>query len=310
MASHFFWLGLGLGLGWIGRQLWFFRSAQRVPPASPLSAPDAVSQLQNQLQQTELAYYTAVELSQFKGNFLARTSHELRSPMNGIIGMHQLILENLTDGPEEERAFIAQANISALKMVQLLDTVIDAAKVAQGSVSLHQQPVELAWVVEEVQRLTQLQIQNRNLKLTLTPPPEDHYVWADPARLRQVWVSLVDAAIAQMSDGSLMLTVMVAPDSEQIEFQLTMPVPTSLWLQDSTHPPTWIDQQMVQTLPKAEIVRLAQQPFPEPGFAFAIARSLMSSMQGTLEVVTSANQSEITQIHGTIPRMLPDASID
>lgn len=310
ISSNFFWLGLGLGLGWLGRHLWQARSPQPQPAASPPSAADTLSQLQLQLQQTEWAYYTALELSQFKGNFLARTSHELRSPMNGIIGMHQLILEDLTDSPAEERAFIAQANASALKMVHLLDGVIDAAKVSQGTVSLHRQPVELGRVLQEVQRLTQLLVQNRNLKLHLTLPSEDHYVWADPARLRQVWASLIDAAIAQMPDGALTLAVLADPAAAQTVIQLTMPVAAAPWLQDETQPPTWIDHQTVQTLTKAEIVRLAEQPFPTPGFALAVARSLMTSMQGTLAVVTHAAQPEITQIRGTIPRVLPDASVD
>jgi signal transduction histidine kinase len=86
----------------------------------------------------------AKEMSQFKAGFLARTSHELRSPLSSLIGLHQLILADLCDSPEEAREFVAQANASALKMVKLLDEVIAVSKTEHGTNRL-----ELRSVVDE-----------------------------------------------------------------------------------------------------------------------------------------------------------------
>lgn len=302
--------GLGVGVGWLVHHFWWSRSQRQQPSASTESNDQAgeLVVLRKQLQQTELAYYMAVEMSQLKGNFLARTAHELRSPMNGIIGMHQLILENLTDSPQEEREFIAQANASALRMVQVLDEVIDAAKVAQGTTQLQLQPVALVRVLQEVQRLTHLQAQNRNLRLTVQFPEDDRYVIADPLRLRQVLVSLVDAAIAQLHEGEITLTVV--PGAEADVIQLESPVAAETWSLDLTQPPTRIDDDAVRILDKQEILQVANRAFPEPGFVFAVARSLMVSMQGDLELVTVADQPGITQIRGTIPGVGEEASVD
>jgi len=306
------WLGVGVGLGWIASQLWQQRSRRNELATSPIAAieTDELPRLREQLRQTELAYYMAVEMSQFKGSFLARTSHELRSPMNGIIGMHQLILADLSDSPEEEREFIAQANESALKMVRVLDEVIDAAKVAQGTVHLQLQPIELGNLLQEVQRLTHLHAQNRNLRLTVTPPDTERYILADPPRLRQVLVSLIDAAIAQMHEGEIALKVLLSSDLEPEIIQLEVPVPGEKWLLDCTQLPTQIHNGVVQALDKAEIMKLASRTFPEPGFVFAVARSLMESMHGKLEVVATVDQAGITQIRCSIPRVPVEASVD
>ncbi|MEQ8958292.1 MAG: histidine kinase dimerization/phospho-acceptor domain-containing protein, partial [Coleofasciculus sp. C2-GNP5-27] len=78
---------------------------------------DQLESLKQELEQTRLAYQMAHEMSLYKGGFLARTSHELRSPLSSLMGMHQLILSDLCDSPEEAKEFVAQAHTSAQKMV-------------------------------------------------------------------------------------------------------------------------------------------------------------------------------------------------
>src|SRR4028118_383672 len=125
--SDFIYLGMGLGLGVGSSWIWRLRqkSSQQpepestVPPTPPEIHLEKFDALCEQLKQTQLAYQMAHEMSQFKSGFLARTSHELRSPLSSVIGLHQLILSDLCDSPEEEREFVAQANASALKLVKL-----------------------------------------------------------------------------------------------------------------------------------------------------------------------------------------------
>ena len=321
-AISILWLGLGLGVGWVAGQ-WLHRrpapsarlnpgfAASPTAPVSPEPPPpdDQTAALRQQLHQTELAYYMAIQLCQLKGGFLARTSHELRSPLNGVIGMNQLILAELTDSPEEEREFIAQANEAALKMVRVLDDVIDVAKLEQGSQQLAIQPVQVLNLFQGVQSLTHLQAQNRNLPLTIADPHPDWYVVADPKRLRQVLVMLLDTAIAHTDEGSLSLTVQWSPDAETCQIVVSVPVAATLWSEENLPSPgKWRDPQGF-ALDKTAIVRLANQPFPHPGFTFAIARSLMQSMDGDIHLTVVASAPHATHIHCTIPRIQPDTSI-
>ncbi|HBE52947.1 MAG TPA: sensor histidine kinase, partial [Cyanobacteria bacterium UBA11369] len=92
-----------------------------------------ISALKEELLRTQLAYRMATEMCQFKAGFLARVSHELRSPINSLIGLQQLILSDLCEDPAEEREFVAQANASALRMVALLDAILNVARTEYGT---------------------------------------------------------------------------------------------------------------------------------------------------------------------------------
>ncbi|NJL83245.1 MAG: hypothetical protein HC890_10340 [Chloroflexaceae bacterium] len=93
---------------------------------------DETQALRQQLQQWQLALYRAVQMSQFKAGFLARTAHELRSPLASLMGLHQLVLHDLCENREEEREFIAQAHSAAQKLMNLLDEVVRSPKPTMG----------------------------------------------------------------------------------------------------------------------------------------------------------------------------------
>jgi len=303
-----FWFCLGAIGTAIGHWVWRrSRLANSKAQVRTQVIEQEIERLTEQLHQTELAYYLATEASQLKGGFLARTSHELRSPLNGMIGMHQLILADLTDGPEEEREFVAQANASALKLVKLLDDVIDVARVEHGTSKLEMQPVQLAKLLEEVHRLTYLQAKNRNLQLQVAAVPADLYLQTDPQRLRQVFVSLIDSAIAHTDEGSVMLDVQSVTQGN-CTIQIQTPLLPEVWLNDRGQPLQTHDK--VAALDKATVLAEANRPFPTPSFAYAVGRSLLQAMQGRLEVITRGDVPNSAQIYCVIPVVTQEASID
>lgn len=297
-------LGLGLGIGW------FWRTDQTGQTgASQATQHDTFRSIADQLKQTELAYRMASEMSQFKGGFLARTSHELRSPLNGLIGMHQLILTDLCDSPEEERDFIAQANESALKMVSILDSLIEVSKVEHGSIPLEIQPIQLAQLLEEVHTLTHLQAKNRNLRLHVSLPDPDIYIQADPRRLRQVLVKLIDAAIAELPEGEIWVSAQPVPEAGVAHI--------------------WVEDDRPAITPKGELLRTAwsepidrlqtapepQAPVPSPGLNLLVSQTLLALMQGRLEQqlgtategATSSESAHRTRIQCSLPLLVPES---
>jgi signal transduction histidine kinase len=294
------WLLIGIGLGAVISRWWQRRSVapRQKPQPQPKhqnAQPADVQALQSQLQQTQLAYQMATEISQFKAGFLARISHELRSPLNGMIGMHQLILSDLCDSREEEREFIEQANQSTLKMVKLLDEIIDVSKAEHGTSQLDIQPVQLATLLQEVQTQTHLQAKNRNLHLQVFLPDPDLYVLADPRRLRQVLVSLTTAAIADMQEGSI--TVSVHPDVESGAVHI--------WIEDQRSPTVWQDAIALLQTPPAQ-----QFTFPSPGLNLLANQTLLELMQGRLELLAIASEpltpTSFNRLQCSIPLVIPD----
>ncbi len=257
----------GLGIGFIGG--WLARKAPK---------PN---------QSLELTYRSLLEQAQFKAGFLARTSHELRSPLNGMIGAHQLILADLCESPEEEREFIAQANESALKLVKLLDEVIYVSKVEYGTGKLALQSVSVSDVFDNVFSLTHLLAENRSLRFQIVLPEPDLDMVVDRKSIEQVLTSLISSAIATMQEGTLKLSAQADPNFIYLDLEDERPI--EVWREA-------IDLLQVEAPPDLEP--------PSLGFSLLLNQSLMELMNGRLEFVKMPIGSDetVTQIRCTLPR--------
>ena len=143
----------------------------------------------------QLAYQRLLALERFKSGFLARTSHELRSPVNTIVSLHQLILEDLCEGPEEEKEFIGQSKEAALKMLALFDQITAVSKLDIGREPPKLEAVDLSFLLPEVEMLTTLQAANQNVRYTVDSPTDELEVNSDPKWLKNILVSLIQDAI-------------------------------------------------------------------------------------------------------------------
>ena len=144
----------------------------------------------------QLAYDRLQGQYHFLAGFLGTASHELRAPINQILSLHQLILEDLCESPAEEREFIAQANQAITRVLQNLDLLIRLSKLEVGALQPQRQPVSLPDLLAEVEQLTTMKCTNRHCCLQVSPTPEPATVYSDPQWLRQVLVLLVDGALA------------------------------------------------------------------------------------------------------------------
>jgi len=237
-----------------------------------------------------LAYRMATEMAQYKAGFLARASHEVRSPLNGVIGLQQLILSDLCDSPEEEREFVKQSNQSALKMLALLDEVIAISKAEHGTSKLEIQPLQLLEVLEVVQQMTQMPAQNRNLRLQIDRPDPSIYVLADPRCLKQLLVSLVGTAIAQMNDGSIHLSTHLDLATKQVHLWLEDTRPIEAW-----HEPVHLLSQPDPTLSftTSLVSKAAAKSYQaadrlSPGLSLLASQALLDLMGGQLKLLTVA----------------------
>jgi len=175
-----------------------------------------------------LAYGWALEQAQFQGGFLARTSHELRSPINRIISLHQMILEGLCDSPDEEQQFLQQAQTATQEVLVLLDHLTAISKLQIAAIAPTLQPVCLQQLFREVQQLSQLQVANRNCRLNLDLPPAEVYGLSDPIWLRHALVMLIEVAVANDS-RQLTLRMVSDPTAQPLVLQFDDDCPTNQW---------------------------------------------------------------------------------
>jgi len=294
------WIYLGIGLA-IGRWIWYSKPRSDDRPAQAPALPTEPLKSSRD-QQRELAYQMAIEMSQFKGGFLSRTSHELRSPLNGIIGVHQLILADLCENTAEEREFITQAHESALKMVQILDEVIGVARVEQGTDTLELQPVQLAEMLSQVKTLTHLKAENRNLWMTIQIPEPEIYVLADPKWFRQVLLNLVNGAIDTMQQGKITLSVL-SVDSDYACVVLEGERPAEFWQEpiDLLNSVTIVDESL-----KPDSFKPKER---SSEFNLLLSQTLMEVMNGRLErlAIPANSEGTLSRIQCSIPLVILEA---
>ena len=161
----------------------------------------------------QLAYQQLLTLERFKSGFLARTSHELRSPINTIVSLHQLILEDLCESPQEEKAFIEQSKQAALKMLALFDRIAAVSKLDVGREPPKLKPVDLSFLIPEVEMLTALQAANQNVRYTVESPADELEITTDRRWLKNTLASLIQDSIAHTKT----LRLLVEPSEESID---------------------------------------------------------------------------------------------
>ncbi|WP_017304408.1 sensor histidine kinase [Spirulina subsalsa] len=259
---------------------------------------DEIATLKAELEQAKLAYLRAAQMSQFKAGFLARTSHELRSPLNSLIGLHQLILSDLCEDPEEEREFIQQGYQAALKLLKLIDQIVDISKTEYGAIPLVLESHPISKIFSEIERLTHLQAANRSYPLTLKVPDPDFALQVDLRRVVQVLMSLVDTAIAHMGEGSLELVAQQDVSGEQGTITLTIYSPRTLWTEAVD-----LLQQSPETTPDA-VTNFLQRAIPSPGMNLLLSVGLLETMNGHLKVVATPKPEDsnpYTQVCCVLP---------
>lgn len=284
----------------------------------PDKPTDKPTDLAAQLQESQLACRLAQEMARFQAGFLGRVAHELRSPLNRILGIHQIILADLCDSPEEEREFLRQSQAAAQTLLQLLSRVSDLSKLAYGTEKLNIQPLQVQAILQNLADRTSLQFANRNLRLQVAEVDPAWYILADPIVLLQVLVNLVETPIAHLTQGTLTLTTAItnppnpASDSSQITITIAGPFTTTSWADPigEAIPAEIAPQSIFNPDDKSPAPNLHQPPphlWPSLGLSLTINQTLLGLMGGHLDI---AETETSTRFVCALPLCPPEDDLD
>lgn len=157
--------------------------------------------------------------NQAKSDFLSSMSHELRTPMNAILGFGQLLQydETLSDTQKEDVQEILKAG---RHLLDLINEILDLAKIESGRVSLSIEPVRIAPIIEECLSMVSTQANKRRISLR-NQTHDDFSVQADQTRLKQVLINLISNAIKYNCEGGLVSVETQPKGSEYLSIQIS-----------------------------------------------------------------------------------------
>ena len=136
-----------------------------------------------------------------KSQFLSNMSHELRSPLNAILGFAQLMESDIPPPSSVQQESIDQILQAGWHLLKLINEILDLAKIESGQLSLSPEPLSVAEVMLECQAMLESQAQLRGITMTFPPSDLPYYVHADRTRVKQVIINLLSNAIKYNRDG-------------------------------------------------------------------------------------------------------------
>lgn len=157
-----------------------------------------------------------------KSRFLATVSHEFRTPLNGILGMADLLTDT---GPDAEQAtYVAALRTSGEALLALVDDILDFAKVEAGKLELFEEPYDPVQLVETVAELMAPRAQAKGIELAAHIAPDlPARLVGDRDRLRQILLNLVGNAVKFTEAGGVGLSLAQVDDRLEITVADTGP---------------------------------------------------------------------------------------
>src|ERR1700726_3287096 len=164
--------------------------------------------LQENNAELERAKAAAEKANLAKSNFLSSMSHELRSPLNAILGFAQLINSDSPAPTPAQTASIDQILHAGWYLLELINEILDLAQIESGRLALSLEPTSLAEVLLECQAMIEPQGQKRGIQMTFPRFELPCYVGADRTRLKQVLINLLSNSIKyNQANGTVIVDV-------------------------------------------------------------------------------------------------------
>lgn len=147
------------------------------------------------------AYQAVESANQAKSNFLSNMSHDIRTPMNAIMGMTSIASMNI-DNPERVKDCLNKITISSRHLLGLINEVLDMSKIESGTVSLTEEEFNLSEMIDNILTmfLPQLRAKDQHLKVNLSNITHEEVI-GDTMRLQQVFVNILGNAIKFTPEG-------------------------------------------------------------------------------------------------------------
>ncbi len=174
---------------------------------------EAVSQLQEEVRLRRVAETrlrssrdTAVELSELKTQFLARMSHEMRTPLNAVIGLTGVLLDSEMSDEQAEK--LQTVRSSGKMLLRIINDILDLSKIDANKLELEYSPVHIESILEQSISLVMLDAARKNMNFKFDNYLGSHdRIVVDGGRIQQLVLNLLSNAVKYSNEGQITLVV-------------------------------------------------------------------------------------------------------
>ena len=266
------WSALGLLLAWVVADAARRRLAHR-----------------RRLRAAEHERRLALQASEAKSRFLATLGHEVRTPMTGVLGMTELLLDHPLDPGQRERAQSIRG--AGEHLLRLLDDALDLARIEAGKLELEQAPFVVRELVAAVAGLVEPLARRRGLAFNcIVADDVPVALLGDAMRIRQVLLNLLGNAVKFTARGSVGLQVALAADGGV------------RWAVEDTGPglqPSQVER-LFRRFEQADGARTATR-YGGSGLGLAICQELAAAMGGSISVDSEPGSGSRFEVHLPLP---------
>ena len=243
-----------------------------------------ISEYKNMIDQKEEALLKAQQANQAKSIFLNNMSHDIRTPMNGIMGYTTLAEENISN-TAEVKIYLEKIKLVSKHLLSLINDVLDMSRIESGRIELDPQPTNLISLVDELKSILQSDVEANKLQFQVdTNGIMDDTVLCDRLRLKQVLLNLLSNAVKFTPVGgrvSIKLFQKPASDANRSTFEFHV--------EDTG---IGIDKDFIEKLfiPFERARNSTVSGIQGTGLGMSITKSIVDIMGGTITVESEPNK--------------------
>lgn len=235
-----------------------------------------------------------VELTELKGHFLASLNHEIRTPLSGIIGMIDLVMETALD--EEQKEYVSAARLCAEELLEVLNATLEYSALIAGNQPVDQGEIHLHEVIRSSTERQRAKAEAKGLSLAgITVAGVPPLLLGDAMRIRQFLAPLLDNAIKFTPRGSIELRV----------FSETLDAATSMITFEVRDTGIGIPEEHLQLIFESfrQVESGLARSYPGLGLGLAIARKVVQLLDGQIAVESQPGRG--TTVRVRIPLKVP-----
>ncbi len=270
---------------------WMLRRDRRTPQGEMIGIRSDITAFKQQEAALKEARAEAEAANRAKSEFVANISHELRTPINGIMGFAQLMLmDDLTD-KQRERAEIVKS--SSEHLLGLVNDLLDLSRITSGSVEMEPHPFVVEDLVDEIIRMLKPMATDKGLDLTASVNmPRGALIIADAGRIKQILLNLIANAIKFTNTGQVALHV--SETAGGISFSV------------ADTGPGMRAEQVRTVFDRFSRLETRGASSDSTGLGLAITKGLVELMDGHITVKSEVGVGSVFTVRLPIPVTLPE----